>query len=218
MENRLEADGFVLIPGIFSPEECAEWIERLGPAENAGRRGLLQQEEVRRFAESERLLALLRPHLPAEPRAVRAIYFNKSEHANWLVPWHQDLSIAVQGQREVPGYGPWSVKEGLPHVQPPASDLERMLTIRLHLDRADETNGALQVLPGSHRQGRLNAAAISEWRERCPAHLCRAEVGDLLLMRPLLLHASSRSEGHRQRRVLHIEYAGFALPQGLQFA
>jgi hypothetical protein len=36
-------------------------------------------------------------------------------------------------------------------------------------------------------------------------------------MRPLLLHASSRSVSERRRRVLHIEFAGFSLPPQLEW-
>jgi ectoine hydroxylase-related dioxygenase (phytanoyl-CoA dioxygenase family) len=148
---------------------------------------------------------------------VRAIYFDKSAEANWLVPWHQDLTIAVRDAAEVPGFGPWSTKDGIPHVQPPAELLERMLTVRLHLDDADATNGALRVLPGSHRFGRLPPERIKELRGEQPEFLCASRAGDALLMRPLLLHASSRSTSPRHRRILHIEYAAFDLPKELRW-
>jgi hypothetical protein len=92
-----------------------------------------------------------------------------------------------------------------------------MLTTRLHLDDCDETNGALRVLPGSHRLGRLSAQRIRQLRERHPDYVCHLNAGDALLMRPLLLHASSRSQSNRHRRVLHIEYAAFPLPEPLEW-
>jgi ectoine hydroxylase-related dioxygenase (phytanoyl-CoA dioxygenase family) len=152
-----------------------------------------------------------------EPLPVRAIYFDKSPAANWSVPWHQDLTVAVRARVDLPGFGPWSTKDGIPHVQPPIDLLERMLTLRIHLDDADRSNGALRVLPGSHRLGRLTADAIEALRIEYPEVLCTAAAGDALLMRPLLLHASRRSTSVRNRRVLHIEYAGFALPSGLRW-
>jgi ectoine hydroxylase-related dioxygenase (phytanoyl-CoA dioxygenase family) len=148
---------------------------------------------------------------------VRGIFFDKSAEANWLVTWHQDLTLAVRERCEVPGFGPWSVKEGVPHVQPPAECLQQMITVRLHLDDADESNGALRVLPGSHAQGRLSPEGIGEWRERVPEVTCVVRAGGALLMRPLLLHASGRSVSERHRRVLHLEYAGFDLPAGLEW-
>jgi ectoine hydroxylase-related dioxygenase (phytanoyl-CoA dioxygenase family) len=177
---------------------------------------------VAALARSEALLRLVRPHLLAgdrasEPRAVRGIWFDKSPQANWLVAWHQDLTVAVREQVETPGYSAWSVKEGTPHVQPPTGVLERMLAVRLHLDDADAQNGALRVLPGSHRLGRLSAAQIQELRATQAEVLCQAAAGDALLLRPLLLHASGRSASSTHRRVLHLEYAGFDLPGGLRW-
>lgn len=127
------------------------------------------------------------------------------------------MTIAVQERREVPGFNAWSVKEGVPHVQPPVEVLERMQTLRLHLDDADASNGALRVLPGSHRWGRLSAEGIGGQRATIREIVCEAQVGDVLLIRPLLLHASSRATCDRTRRVLHIEYAAEELPGGLKW-
>ena len=215
--SAVDVDGFAVVPEVLSKEERERWIKRLGPVDGAGRRGLLAMPEVAALAGSEPLMELVRSHLPDEPRAVRAIYFDKSAEANWLVPWHQDLTLAVRARVEVAGYGPWSVKDGVPHVQPPVELLERMLTVRLHLDDADESNGALKVLPGSHRKGRLSAGQIQEIRREGEEETCIATAGDALLMRPLLLHASGKSSSERNRRVLHIEYAAFELPDGLEW-
>lgn len=217
IEEEIAQSGFALMPGVMDDAKQQALRLALGEVAGAGRRGLLGLPAVSALACSERWLGIVRPHLPAEPRPVRAIYFDKSAEANWGVAWHQDLTIAVQTRIETPGFGPWSVKEGVPHVQPPVELLERMLTIRLHLDDADGTNGALRVLPGSHRFGRLSAGRIQELRGLEDGFLCEAVAGDALLMRPLLLHASGRSTSPRHRRVLHIEYAGFALPDPLRW-
>ena len=131
--------------------------------------------------------------------------------------WHQDLTIAVTHQADVPGFGPWSTKDGVVHVQPPVELLQDMITLRLHLDDTDESNGALKVLPGSHVHGRLAAADIERLRGSISEEICRAQRGDALLMRPLILHASGRSTSDRHRRILHIEYAGNDLPDGLHW-
>src|SRR6267142_4538607 len=124
-------------------------------------------------------------------KVVRGIYFDKHKEANWKVAWHQDLTIAVQQRWNVTGYGPWSIKAGIPHLQPPVLLLQNMLTLRLHLDHTDESNGALRVLPGSHKHGRLNAQDIQSWQERDGTATCIVVKGGAMLMRPLLLHASS---------------------------
>jgi ectoine hydroxylase-related dioxygenase (phytanoyl-CoA dioxygenase family) len=92
-----------------------------------------------------------------------------------------------------------------------------MISARLHLDPADESNGALRVLPGTHRHGRLTGEQIEKFRATIPEVLCRAAPGDALLMRPLLLHASSRATAATRRRVLHIEYAACDLPSGVSW-
>ncbi len=213
----VEPDGFSVVPQVLETAAQRDLLDTLGGVSGAGRRGLLASPVVAALARSSRLLNLVRPHLDDEPFPVRAIYFDKTPGANWLVSWHQDLTISLRSRVEAPGFGPWSTKEGVPHVQLPVELLARMLTVRLHLDDADETNGALRVLPGSHRLGRLSAVEIQAQRARQDDVLCTVAAGDALLMRPLLLHASGRSTSARHRRVLHIEYAAFALPDGLDW-
>lgn len=208
---KLATEGVEMVRNVFSTETCAELIRELGPVSGAGRR-------LEAFSPPPRLFELAAQRLENTPKAVRAILFDKSPDTNWLVTWHQDLTIAVREKREVSGFGPWSVKEGLPHVQPPAELLERMLTLRLHLDDADEENGALRVLPGSHVLGKLDAERIQSLRAEIPEHVCTVKAGDVLMMRPLLLHASGKSSSLRHRRILHIEFADFDLPDGLQWA
>ena len=217
MNHDVEQHGFAIVSNVIEADEQSELLAMLGAVSGAGRRGLLALPAVAELARAPRLIALVRPHLPSEPFPVRAIYFDKSPESNWLVPWHQDFSLALRASAEVPGFGPWSTKDGIPHVQPPIELLEQMLTVRLHLDAADESNGALRVLPGSHQLGRVSAERIQQLRAERLEFLCTVSAGDALLMRPLLLHASSRSTSAKHRRVLHIEYAAFTLPGGLNW-
>jgi hypothetical protein len=217
MNSDIEQNGFAIIPKVLGDQQRLELISALGPVTGAGRRGILSLPMVAALASSDQLLNLVRPHLPVDPLAVRAIYFDKSPDTNWLVTWHQDMTLSLKARSDIDGFGPWSIKDGAPHVQPPMELLEKMLTVRLHLDDADQTNGALRVLPGSHRFGRLQSERIQQLRSLQPEFLCTVSAGDAMLMRPLLLHASGRSTSARHRRVLHIEYAGFALPTELQW-
>lgn len=214
----LETNGFWVVPSLVDEDTRQHLLDCLGPGTAAGRRGVLAMPEISRIAHAEELTRWVKPFLPqGSVRPVRGIFFDKSPETNWLVPWHQDLTIVVRERKEVPGFGPWSVKDGQVHVQPPVECLRQMLTLRLHLDAADEANGALRVIPGSHASGRLSAAGICEWREMQPEEVCSVKAGGALLMRPLLLHASGRSHSPRHRRVLHLEYAAFDLPAGLQW-
>ncbi len=216
LASNLDTHGFAIVPNVLDASACHSLASLLGDTNGAGTRGMLRIHEVAALAQS--LLAdLVRPHLPAAPVPVRGIYFDKRAETNWLVAWHQDLTLALKKQAEVSGFGPWSMKEGVPHVQPPMQLLEQMLAVRLHLDDTDSSNGALRVLSGTHRLGRLSAEAIRSCRETHEEVLCEAKAGDVLLMRPLLLHASSRSSSARRRRVLHIEFSGFPLPEPLEW-
>jgi ectoine hydroxylase-related dioxygenase (phytanoyl-CoA dioxygenase family) len=133
------------------------------------------------------------------------------------VPWHQDLTICVADRIEVPGYGPWTIKAGTWNVQPPISILENMLSLRIHLDDCDDSNGALRVLPRTHTLGRLGVERIAEQQRSVEAVSCSAHSGDVVLMRPLLLHASSPASQATHRRVIHIDYSCCRLAGGLQW-
>ena len=158
----------------------------------------------------------MRELLGHKARPVRGILFDKTPQANWKVPWHQDLTIAVKERHERENFTAWSIKDGVPHVQPPLQVLAAMLTIRLHLDDCFD-NGPLRVLPATHREGRLDSAQIAHKRATIEPTICRAARGDALLMKPLLLHASSAGEKPTHRRVLHLEWANQDLPAPLQW-
>jgi ectoine hydroxylase-related dioxygenase (phytanoyl-CoA dioxygenase family) len=134
------------------------------------------------------------------------------------VAWHQDVTIAVTEHREEAGWGPWSKKAGTWHVRPPAEVLEGMVAIRLHLDDCRAGNGPLRVIPGSHRAGRLSDIEVATRSQSGTSRDCLVPAGGVLLMRPLLLHASAAATAPGHRRVLHIEYAASPLPDGLVWA
>jgi len=220
-------NGYLILENFLSHNTCDQLAAELSSEMEAnqsrsrrprgGLRDLLKTSRtVREFASLGELRQILADTVKSEVFPVRSLFFDKTAEANWSVAWHQDLHIAVVERRETPGYGPWSVKAGAVHVQPPAEILERMVTVRLHLDDCDETNGALQIIPGSHSQGILSDTAIAELKQR-PKVTSDIRRGGLMLMRPLLLHASASATRPRHRRVLHIEFASGSLPNGLRW-
>ena len=225
--RRVEADGFAIVPNVVNATAIdtlitavAELAAEQSPEKNAGiyaLRNLLDSPAICDFAASPAMRRLVVPVIGAGAFAVRGIFFDKTPDANWKVNWHQDLAIAVRERRESAGFGAWSEKAGVVHVQPPPELLARMMTVRVHLDDCPPENGALRVLPGSHRAGRLRDADIADWRKRVIERICAVSRGGALVMRPLLLHASSASEHPARRRVLHLEYAAENLPDGLQW-
>lgn len=216
-------DGFLKISSFVSSSEVGELAAAVEPFRadktTAGIRNLLGRcDAVYQFATTSAAFEVAKVLLGSAPLAVRGILFDKTPDANWYVTWHQDLSIPVTAKIETPGYGPWSVKDDIIHVQPPASILEQMISFRIHLDDCAEDNGAIKFIPGSHLAGVLDTEDIASWREKHQELVCTAERGDVIAMRPLILHASSVSKIPQQRRVLHLEYSAAALPNGLDWA
>jgi ectoine hydroxylase-related dioxygenase (phytanoyl-CoA dioxygenase family) len=226
--GEVEIAGFALVSGVATSSDIASLIALFNTADIArverggetfGARNLLPLPEIRRTASSATLAAILTPLLGPEHQPVRALFFDKTEGANWPVLWHQDLSLAMKERREIPGWTNWSVKRGVPHVQPPAGILARMVTVRLHLDDCPKENGPLRVVAGSHRSGQLSREAIRTTVEGAEVITIAAAAGDALLMRPLILHASHSALTPHHRRVLHLEYAPAGLlPSQLEWA
>ncbi|MGH6924961.1 MAG: phytanoyl-CoA dioxygenase family protein [Propylenella sp.] len=152
-----------------------------------------------------------------EMRPVRVLLFDKTPVANWAVPWHQDRTIAVKRRAEVAGYGPWTIKEGAVHVEPPVAVLNDMLTLRAFLDDCGADDGALEVVVGSHLFGRVPGGEIKELVNRARVFVGIGRSGDVLAMRTLGIHRSKRAATPTHRRVVHVDYSSFHLPAPLQW-
>lgn len=217
----VQRDGFGIVRGVLDDATVRSLQESLSglQPERAGIRNVAAHAKAAgELAESNAARGLVTPLLGASAFLVRSIFFDKTVASNWSVLWHQDLTIAVKERADVAHFGPWSEKDGTPHVQPPAAILESMLTLRFHLDDADATNGALLVLPGTHLLGRMKQAQVDEAVAHREPVLCRVSAGDVVLMRPLLLHASRKATRATRRRVLHFEFAATRLPDPLRWA
>lgn len=173
--------------------------------------------ELALIAEYEPVFSSIEAVLGEDARPTKAILFDKTVTANWNLGWHQDLTISVNERKDIAGWGPWSTKVGIPHVQPPVNVMEGILSARIHIDDCGEDNGALLVIPGSHALGKLSDADISGLKESGAEVVCACKRGDVLFMRPLILHASRRCVRPGHRRVLHIEYSANQLPEGLSW-
>lgn len=221
--ENIARDGFAIVPEFLDARTVDSVLESLVAAKiENGRtyaiRNLLNVVPVTRdLANNSACRSIVEPILGSAARVVRGIYFDKHEDANWKVAWHQDMTIAVRECVEVDGYGPWSIKAGIHHVQPPASVLENMITLRIHLDHADESNGALRVLPGTHKYGKFEARGIDYWKQQQEPVTCVVPSGGAMLMRPLLLHSSTTATNPGHRRVLHFEYSSSDLPDRLRW-
>jgi hypothetical protein len=226
---QIQSAGFAVLPAVFSGEEVDairhDLVAALSapPGEGSAVRGqdgtmyaarnlLTVWPPVATVWRRRPLVDALRALLGPGYGLVRVLYFDKPPGQTWALPWHKDMTIAVKDNR-LPSarFGKPTRKAGVPHVEAPRELLEAMLTARLHLDDVAEENGPLKVIPGSHHTGK--AAGDGS----VPPATILARRGDVLLIRPLVEHASGRSHAdtRRHRRILHLEFAATGdLPDG----
>ncbi len=215
------SSGYELIDGVVSDDvirSILHGFNALGITGGGLRNAEKKLVEVLEYAESRELLGTASKYLDGQPRLVRAILFDKTEDSNWLVTWHQDKTVSVSTKFGNSDWGPWSEKDGVLHVQAPSAVLNEMVTFRVHLDDSTKENGCLKVIPGSHREGVMSQARITEYTKGRSPIYCEASKGSALVMRPHILHASSKSTCSSPRRVLHLEYSSYQLPQGVAWA
>jgi hypothetical protein len=207
----VEENGFAILPDVFSSQDVMGIRSDLKDAtlrrSRAGVRHALDSAGIARLSQGSQLFAIARDVLGDGAFPFRATLFDKSFAANWLVVWHQDTALPIQERHETPGWGPWSVKEGVIYAHAPANALSQVLALRVHLDDSTVQNGPLRVLPATHRLGVLSDDAMHLLAAQILPVDCLVPGGGVLAMRPLLVHASSKSLVVASRRVLHIEYA-----------
>ncbi len=175
-------------------------------------------QSIKNLVSSTKLISCANHYLSSAPKIVRVIFFDKTPENNWLVTWHQDKTVAVTEKFELNGWVNWSIKDGVHHVQPPLNILNNMITFRIHIDAANEKNGCLKVMPGSYKDGLLTQEEIYQYCSVNKSVNCVVEKGDILVMRPHLLHSSSKAETPSSRRIVHVEYSGYNLPKGITWA
>ena len=142
----VDRTGFAIVPDVLNDpmrrllvQRIDELNDQAGSLVRSGvvyalRNILHRIVEVRELAGSPPIRSIVESILGSEARVVRGLMFDKRPEANWGVPWHQDLTIAVANRVEVSGFAAWTRKADIPHVQPPEEFLSRMLTLRIHLD------------------------------------------------------------------------------------
>lgn len=226
LQQQLAEDGYTIMENVFSTEQAGLLKKLISDThqqkDNSGagneifavRRFLKVIPEAASIIFNPGFIALFRQITGSGYFVVKSIYFDKPPHSNWFVSFHQDLTISVDKKFELAGFGPWTVKQDQFAVQPPLPILEDNITVRIHLDDTNADNGALNIIPGSHRNGIIRP----ETADLSTSVSCPVPKGGIMLMKPLLLHASGRTTNHERRRVIHIEFSRQALPESLQWA
>ncbi len=225
---RLDENGFSIIENIYSDKEIAAIIEAIEETDTtkptfrktadlfAIRQFLKEVPLAQELVLNRNFKSLIYSMFGSNYFVVKSIYFDKPEVSNWFVAYHQDLTISVKEKENIAGFGPWTTKQGQFAVQPPLNILQNIYTIRIHLDDANEQNGALKIIPKSHLKGIYRPETIN-WNIEQET-ICNVTKGGIMFMKPLLLHGSNKATNHQKRRVIHIEISNLELPNPLQWA
>jgi hypothetical protein len=187
--------------------------------DRAGSRAGLEHAAVQALAKSPNVRAIVAPILGEAAFCFRATLFDKHDAANWLVAWHQDRVVPVRERiDDAPGYANWSQKPGDgTFVEPPAAVLAELLAIRVDLDGSALANGGLRVIAGSHHDVVLSRVRIDDIVATATPAQPEVPPSGALRLRPLLLHASSRSLAGGHRRIVHLEFAAEELPDPVRY-
>jgi len=236
--NCYHQQGYYISEGILSSEETqqlSQWIEnatqnnpnfRVGKDLYAIRNLLGEIPVLQSILQNEQLAKLLANHFPDQDHyCIKAIFFDKPPQSNWVVNWHQDLTINVKDkplsfleQSSEQGFRQWIQKSSFWSVQPPLHYLQNIVTVRLHLGDCLAENGALKILAGSHQPGITAAQELNQLKEKFEEVTCEVPQGGALVMSPLTWHASSKNRSAQHRQVIHLEFSNRGLPEELAWS
>jgi ectoine hydroxylase-related dioxygenase (phytanoyl-CoA dioxygenase family) len=231
MKEAIQNQGFAIINNVFDEKEINDLLLTITKAVEAdSTQSTFRKTDdlfaIRQFFKAiptcldkvftAKLNSIISELFGDEYFVVKAIYFDKPENSNWFVSYHQDLTISVDKKTELTGFGPWTTKQNQFAVQAPLAILEDNFTIRIHLDKTNQDNGALKIIPQSHLKGIYRPENIDWTIEK--ETICNVEKGGIMIMKPLLLHSSGRTTNKLKRRVLHLEFSRKSLPENLQWA
>ncbi len=228
MKEQILNNGFAIVENIFTDEEVEKLLLEISKADSSNPTFRKSDDlfAIRQFFKevpstlaivfNNRLTKIVSDLFGDDFFVVKSIFFDKPEKSNWFVSYHQDLTISVDKKIDIEGFGPWTTKQNQFAVQPPLQILEDNFTIRIHLDKTNEENGALKVIPKSHLKGIYRPETI-DWTIETET-ICNVEKGGIMFMKPLLLHSSGRTTNNNKRRVLHIEFSRSMLPENLSWS
>lgn len=229
MKNEITSEGFTIINNVYTENEIEKIISLIekkteNNTENATFRKSQDLFAIRQFHKeipetldfifNQNLKDIIENTFGKGYFITKSIYFDKPEKSNWFVAYHQDLTISVNKKIEIENFENWTVKQNQFAVQPPTAILEKNFTIRIHMDKTTKDNGALKVINNSHSKGIFRVENLEIENET----ICEVEKGGIMIMRPLLFHASNKTTNNERRRVIHIEFSNQQLPDGLDWS
>lgn len=233
MQNlkEIETEGFTIIENVYDQNEIEKLIAIIENAtENKTEKSTFRKSDdlfaIRQFHKeipeslhyifNQKLIAIIKSYFGEDYFITKSIYFDKPEKSNWFVSYHQDLTISVDKKMDIENFENWTNKQNQFAVQPPKEILENIFTIRIHLDKTTKENGALKVLNKSHKKGIYRTDKVDLENEI--ETICEVDKGGIMIMKPLLFHASNKTTNNERRRVIHIEFSNKNLPNELEWS
>lgn len=229
--NKINSEGFAIINKVYSNDEIQSIVNEIDKViqfenENATFRKSKDLFAIRQFHKevpatlnfifNQNLKEIIKSNFGDNYFITKSIYFDKPEKSNWFVAYHQDLTISVNQKIPTEGFENWTTKQNQFAVQPPIEILEQNFTIRIHIDHTTKENGALKVLNNSHKKGIIRTEQYTSNNET--ETICEVEKGGIMIMKPLLFHASNKTTNNERRRVIHIEFSNQNLPNNLEWS
>ena len=227
--DEINAEGFAIINSVYTENQIEKLISLIeSVTENNTKNTTFRKSQdlfaIRQFHKelpqtlpfifNQKLKSIITENFGEGYFITKSIYFDKPEKSNWFVAYHQDLTISVNQKLEVENFKNWTVKQNQFAVQPPTAILENNFTIRIHLDTTTKDNGALKIINNSHSKGVYKVDDLAIENET----ICEVEKGGIMIMKPLLFHASNKTTNNERRRVIHIEFSNQELPNGLEWS
>jgi ectoine hydroxylase-related dioxygenase (phytanoyl-CoA dioxygenase family) len=205
--DQLDRDGYVILENYMGPELLAELRERVGQlflseGDQAGSE-FKQEEQTLRLANLvdkgevfERAIAM--PEILQGIAQVLGPQFKLSSlnarsanpHSTWVQPLHADMG-AIPDEK---GY--WVCN-----------------TVWM-LDDFTEENGAIRMVPGSHRWGRLPQQAVQDLQAPHPEErLITGKAGTVVVMNAHMWHGGTANRTAKPRCAMHAFYSRWDKPQ-----
>ncbi|KIC01795.1 phytanoyl-CoA dioxygenase [Flavobacterium sp. JRM] len=229
--NEINSEGFAIIDNVYDENEIKKLISIIeNVTENKTDKTTFRKSEdlfaIRQFHKeipetldyifNQNLKDIIKSNFGENYFITKSIYFDKPEKSNWFVAFHQDLTISVDKKLDIENFENWTTKQNQFAVQPPKEVLENNFTIRIHIDKTTKDNGALKLINNSHSKGILRVENMDLKNET--ETICEIEKGGIMIMKPLLFHASNKTTNNERRRVIHIEFSNLELPNGLEWS
>ena len=205
--DQLDREGYLIIQNFMGPELLGELREQIGQlflseGERAGSE-FKQEEQTLRLANLvdkgevfqraiampeilERIAHVLGPQFKLSSLNARSA----NPHSTWVQPLHADMA-AVPDEK---GY--WVAN-----------------TVWM-LDDFTEENGAIRMVPGSHRWGKLPQDALPDLQAPHPEEiLITAKAGAVVVMNAHVWHGGTANHTANPRCAMHAFYARWDKPQ-----